>query len=285
VSEADRQAKQAVVDVWTASPCGSGGAGGELGTRRNLESLLEHSESYAPWASETLGRADAPGLDLLDVGCGPGLELVRFASAGARVTGVDLVAAHVEQARRNLEAMSLSGTVAIGDAERLNLEDRIFDRVISFNALQFTPSMERALGEIHRVLRPGGDARVVVYHRDSVYFWLHFFLRRGILAGDLIRYRSMSEVVSRNLPWTTSNALPMVRVQSRRGLKKQMERAGFTEVSTSVRGFFPDHSSLTAIVARRLPSLRDGATAERLGRVAGWYIAARGTRPPTPAQT
>lgn len=285
MSEADRQAKQAVVDIWTASPSGSDRARGEPGTRLNLESLLERSDSYAPWASEVLGLSDAPGLDLLDVGCGPGLELVRFARGGARVTGIDLVAAHVEQARKNLEALSLPGTVAEADAERLPFENRTFDRVISFNALQFTPAMERALREIHRVLRPGGDARVVVYHRDSVYFWLHFFLRRGILAGELLRYRSMSEVVSRNLPWTTPDALPMVHVQSRRSLRRQLERAGFTQVSTCVRGFFPDHSSLTAILARRFPSLRDGAAAERLGRVAGWYVAARGIRPPTPAQT
>jgi hypothetical protein len=62
-------------------------------------------------------------------------------------------------------------------------------------------------------------------------------------------------------------------------------RAGFTEVSTVVRGYSPYNSSLTAILASRFPSLRDRPVAERLGRLAGWYLAARGTRPPRPAQT
>jgi SAM-dependent methyltransferase len=285
MSRAEAKAKQAVVDVFTAWPSGSDGTDGEPGTLRHIQSLIERSERYAPWSAEVLGLNDAGDQDVLDVGCGQGVELVKFASRGARVTGVDLVPAHVEQARGSLEALSLNGEVLTGDAERLPFPDQSFDRVISFNALQFTPDMGAAVREIQRVLRPGGEARVVVYHRDSVYYWLGFFLRRGIAGRELFRYGSMSEVVSRNLPWTSPDALPVVHVQSRRGLRKLMAEAGLTDLSTTVNGFSPDHSELTALLARHLSSLRDGRAADVLGKVAGWYVGARGIRPPAPADT
>ncbi len=273
------QAKQAVLDTWSEGRSGSQGTEGEPGTAQYVESLVTQLARYAPWKRDALRQRDSAGLDVLDVGCGQGIELVEFARAGARVTGVDLVPAHVEQARRNLTALSLPGTVVRGDAERLELPDRSFDRVISNNALQFTPDLDRALGELLRVLRPGGEARIIVYHRDSIYYWLHFVAACGILRRQLFEHRSMSEVVARNLPWNDPESGLTVRVHSRRGLRKRMRAAGFEGVATSVHGFAPEHSALTVRLAGRVHSLRDGRAAEILDRLAGWYIVGLARRP------
>jgi hypothetical protein len=60
-----------------------------------------------------------------------------------------------------------------------------------------------------------------------------------------------------------------------------MTKAGFTDVSISVHGFDPAHSGITARLAARIPSLRTGRLAALLEHRAGWYVAARGTRPTT----
>jgi ubiquinone/menaquinone biosynthesis C-methylase UbiE len=244
------------------------------GSSEYLESLLASSIAFAPWQGEVLGIPDAGGLRVLDVGCGPGVELVRFARAGADVVGVDLVAVHVEQARAHLAAAGLGGEVSEADGEALPFPDRAFDRVVSANALQFTPDFGRAMREAHRVLRPGGDIRLVVYHRDSVYYWMHFVLTRGVLRGELPRHGSMADVLARNIPWASSGVLPTVRVFSRRSLRRALKEAGFRDVTTSVHGLAPDHFAPAASVVRRFPRTGKREVWDALGTAFGWYVAA-----------
>ena len=91
--------KQAAIDQWTADPCGEVVADGETGKRAYFESLLQSRDDYAHWMHESLGYAGTAGLDVLDVGCGQGIDVTRYALAGARATGMDLTPRHVELAR------------------------------------------------------------------------------------------------------------------------------------------------------------------------------------------
>jgi SAM-dependent methyltransferase len=61
----------------------------------------------------------------------------------------------------------LPGTFQIADAENLDFADASFDRVYSHGVLHHTPDTARAISEIHRVLKPGGQAMVMLYHRGS----------------------------------------------------------------------------------------------------------------------
>jgi SAM-dependent methyltransferase len=272
--------KQRAIEQWTERPAGGGDASGEPGSRAYFEDLRRGSRAFAPWLSSVLGVDDSRELDILDVGCGPGVQVAEFASAGARVTGLDLVAEHVRQAKQHIAAMDLMAEVVVGDAEQLPFAADAFDRVVSANALQFTPDVRRALSEIHRVLRPGGDARVVLYHRDSAYFWLHVALGAGVLRGGRRRHGSLHAVLARELPWSRADAPVLTQTFSRRRLRKAMGEAGFRDVRISVHGFAPDHAPLYPALARRVPALGGDAVTDRLGQLIGWYIAARGRKPP-----
>jgi ubiquinone/menaquinone biosynthesis C-methylase UbiE len=271
-------AKDAAVRLWSDSPSYHGAIRAEPGTRAHVERLLATSREYAPWIDEALGVEDAAGLDVLDLGCGPGADLVRMALAGARVTGVDLVPEHIEQAQANLRAMGLSGLTEVGDAEALRFGDESFDRVVSNNALQFTPDLERSLGEAHRVLRRGGDARVVVYHRDSIYYWGHFVLTQALWRREWLRTGSMAAVLSSGIPWSSPDAALSVRVLSRRRLRRLIEEAGFRVDRIGVRAFSPDHFVPLALLAKRVSMFRNPRLHERLGTLVGWYVFAEATR-------
>ncbi len=110
------------------------------------------------------------GKDVLDVGCGAGVEVVRFARAGARVTGVDIAASAVALARQNLEQQGLRATLEVSDGEQLPFPDASFDLVFAHGVVQYTGDDRRMVAEIHRVLRPGGLAVFQGYNRIS---WLH----------------------------------------------------------------------------------------------------------------
>lgn len=106
--------------------------------------------------------ACAPVLEhALEVGCGQGSGLVEIARRfhPRALDGFDLDIAQVERARARLAADSLNGTavrVEVGDAERIDADDRTYDAVFEFTILHHVPDWRRALAEIHRVLRPGG---------------------------------------------------------------------------------------------------------------------------------
>jgi ubiquinone/menaquinone biosynthesis C-methylase UbiE len=110
------------------------------------------------------------GKRVLEVGCGAGTDLVRFARGGAIVTGVDLSSSGIALARKNFEQQGLSADLREADGERLPFEDDSFDLVYAHGVIQYTPDTERIVEECRRVLKPGGQAVFQAYNRVS---WLN----------------------------------------------------------------------------------------------------------------
>jgi ubiquinone/menaquinone biosynthesis C-methylase UbiE len=270
-------AKAAAVEQWTADPCGSDRVAGEPGTREYFEDLLRARQAYAPWMSEELDYAGAAGQDVLDVGCGQGIDVASYALAGANATGVDLTPRHVELATAHTAALGLDVRVVQGDAETLPFDDHSFDRASSNGVLHHTPDMLAALREMRRVVRPGGRATVIVYNRRSLHYWTLHVLMEGVLKGGLLRERSMSGVLSRGVEHSDVGARPLVNVYSPRELRSLLETAGFRGVLTSVRHYALSDSPLTGWMEGRVKRASDPALLDRIGRRAGWYVIGRGT--------
>ena len=111
------------------------------------------------------------GQTLLEVGCGIGTDLVRFAKGGAIVTGIDLSETAIELARKNFRLHRLEPhELRIANAEALPYPDDSFDVVYGHGVIQYTSEPDRLVRECHRVLRPGGRAIFMVYNRVS---WLN----------------------------------------------------------------------------------------------------------------
>lgn len=170
--------KEQVRRFWQAHPCGTKFADAEPGTPLFYERVEAHrygKEWHIPAAADFAG---ARGLRVLEIGCGLGTDGAQFARAGAEYTGVDLTDAAVELARRRFELSGLPGEFCAADAEALDFADESFDVVYSHGVLHHTPDMPCALREIRRVLRPGGRAVVMVYHRDSYNYCVNIRLLR-----------------------------------------------------------------------------------------------------------
>src|SRR5262249_27874821 len=108
--------------------------------------------------------------DVLDLGCGAGVEVVRFARAGARVTGVDISPRAIDLTRANLTGHGETARLEVADGEALPFPDASFDFVYAHGVMQYTTNDRRLVGEVHRVLRPAGLAMFQAYNRVS---WLN----------------------------------------------------------------------------------------------------------------
>jgi SAM-dependent methyltransferase len=143
-------------------------AGDEVYTHGHHESVLRsHTWRTAENSAGHLLPHLRPGLDLLDVGCGPGtitVDLARRVAPGS-VTGVAASADVIEQAAASLAAADPPVRFEVGDAYHLDLDDRCVDVVHAHQLLQHLTDPVSALVEWRRVLRPGGLLAV----RDSDY--------------------------------------------------------------------------------------------------------------------
>ncbi len=110
------------------------------------------------------------GKDVLEVGCGSGIAAQMLADAGANLTAVDLTPWAVATTQSRLDAFGLDGTVLEADGEELPFSDASFDLVFSWGVIHHSSDMDRALGELVRVCRPGGKLVLMVYHRRSLFY-------------------------------------------------------------------------------------------------------------------
>ena len=188
--------KERVRAFWQANPCGVKFADAAPGTRHFYELVEAHrytKEWHIPAAADF---AAARGLRVLEIGCGLGTDGAQFAEAGADYTGVDLTEAAVELARRRFELFDLPGTFKTADAENLPFPDESFDLVYSHGVLHHTPETGKAIQEIHRVLRPGGRAVVMLYHRGSYNYRVNISLLRRA-GAQLLKWETGIKLVNR----------------------------------------------------------------------------------------
>lgn len=178
MAETNTNLKERVRAFWQANPCGVKFADAPPGTRQFYELVEAHrytKEWHIPIAANF---ASASGLKVLEIGCGLGTDGAQFAEAGADYTGVDLTEAAVELARKRFELFDVKGKFQTADAENLDFADDSFDLVYSHGVLHHTPDTQKAIDEVHRVLRPGGQAMVMLYHRDSYNYRVNISLLR-----------------------------------------------------------------------------------------------------------
>ena len=252
-------------EQWSQDPCGAEyDREHELGTREFFDSVERHRYTeYAAWMPQLMGFDKFRDARLLEIGCGMGTDLLQFARGGAHCTGIDLTPRSVEITRHRFRLYDAGGAFMISDGEHLPFRDERFDVVYSNGVLHHTPDTAGAIREVHRVLRPGGTAKVMLYHRNSLNYWIEIVLRRGVLGAEFLRGRSAEEIMSRVIEFSDHDARPLVKVYSR---KQARELFGlFKSVTVEVE-------QLTRAELRFVSSLVSESMLDRLRKRIGWNV-------------
>lgn len=157
------------------------------------------------------------GKRVLEVGFGAGTDFIQWLRAGAQASGIDLTDEALANLRARIEAYGLPAPeeIRVADAENLPFESDSFDLGYSFGVLHHSPHTQKAISELVRVVRPGGELKMMLYNRHSIFVlnqWVKFALLRGR------PLRSLREVVWNHVESAGTKAY--TRAELRRILKQ-----------------------------------------------------------------
>jgi ubiquinone/menaquinone biosynthesis C-methylase UbiE len=161
---------EAVRDFWNANPLCASSIPEEVGTAGYFEKYDKLREINEPieFSYNLHEYLHFRGKRVLDVGCGNGYVLSKYAGEGAEVYGVDISETAVEITKRRFSLLSLPADIKVGNAEKLEFEDDYFDCVCSMGVLHHTHDTSKGVDEIHRVVKPNGRVILMFYHKDSM---------------------------------------------------------------------------------------------------------------------
>jgi ubiquinone/menaquinone biosynthesis C-methylase UbiE len=151
--------------------------------RKFLKWIPFMQSSGYPFLTRYVDMKGLKGKKVLDIACGTGVLTEQFVRMGADVTAIDLTPKAVELTKKRLALYGLTAEVLEADAQQMPFADNTFDYVCAWGCLMHMPNTEKAISEIHRVLKPGGKSLAMMYHVNSVHLRYCIQLGRGILRG------------------------------------------------------------------------------------------------------
>jgi ubiquinone/menaquinone biosynthesis C-methylase UbiE len=300
--ESPRPTEGSLRDFWTIGQPGLRFSSAEVGSSEFFADVEAHRYSLEPHIPEVVRFERWAGRDVLEAGCGIATDGSQFARAGARYTGVDFSPVAVELARRRFDLEGLSGRFVQGSVVELPCNDESFDLVYSHGVIHHVPETQQAVDEFYRVLRPGGTALVMVYHRGSLNYRFNILVLRRTLAALLLLpggveaiarvagetpelLRAHRHLLRRHgLQYLTDRGLflsnntdgpgnPLSKVYSRREARELFQRFADIRLQTRFLNLrvYPGGQRLAAT---RL--------ARRLERRLGWFLYVEATKPGRP---
>ena len=190
------KSKSEVQEFWNKASCGE-----ELYFKGESEKLAYINQSkkryelepYIPGFADFTSAADKK---VLEIGVGLGADHQCFAENGADLFGIDLTPRAIENTQKRFDIFNLLSTLATGDAENLSFGNEVFDIVYSWGVIHHSPNTIKAIAEIHRVLKNGGKAKIMIYHKASFVGYM-LWLRYGLLR--LMPFTSLYSIYSQHL--------------------------------------------------------------------------------------
>lgn len=182
--DAPNQLKEEVRRFWNRQSCDTQNASGEKFSLEYFQEIERVRYFDQPFIHSFAQFTRYHGKSVLEVGFGAGTDFIQWLRAGARASGIDLTQQALDHLQNRIMVYGLPSPefLQIADAENLPFESNSFDLGYSFGVLHHSPDTQRALAELVRVVRPGGEIKIMLYNRHSIWTinrWVKFALLRG----------------------------------------------------------------------------------------------------------
>ncbi|MFH0806285.1 MAG: methyltransferase domain-containing protein [Candidatus Brennerbacteria bacterium] len=172
-----------VSGFWNKKPCGTFGLIPENPRADYFRKIKERRYKLEPFVLDFIDELDVRSKKILEIGCGVGTDGVEIAWRGADYTAIDASRVSLGLAEKNFKLCGLSGVFLNASAEDMPFPESSFDAVYSWGVLHHTPDMEKAVREVRRVMKPGGEFCIMLYNRFSL-VGLQLYALFGLLHLD-----------------------------------------------------------------------------------------------------
>lgn len=159
------------------------------------ERFIAASHSYLHRMNEPFDQvipfSELKGKRVLEIGVGMGTHAQRIAQVAGEYFGIDISKYAIESTQKRFQLFNINGKIIHMDAEKLEFPDEYFDFVWSWGVVHHSANTAKIVSEIHRVLKKRGKARIMVYYRNSLSYYILIPLVDGLLKGLFLKYRSL----------------------------------------------------------------------------------------------
>jgi ubiquinone/menaquinone biosynthesis C-methylase UbiE len=209
------------------------------------------------------------GKRVLEVGFGAGTDFIQWLRAGALASGVDLTEEALANVSHRIQVYNLPQpeSLKVADAENLPFPTNTFDLGYSWGVLHHTPNTEKALAELVRVVRPGGEIKIMLYNRHSLCAY-RCWLKHALLKGQPWR----------SLRWALWNHIESIGTKgyTEGEIRRMLAPLGLTDLRCDTYMTSADRIARRALPFRLCNGLV-GVLAALTGNRLGWFrvVAAR----------
>lgn len=193
--------KKKVQSWWDSCPCCSKSTTSPWGTKEFFEQVDLYKDTLESFTNMIADYPRWRGKRILEIGVGLGKDFSRFAANGAMATGIDLSGRSLSLAKQRLEIFNLKGNFCIADAENLPFKEDVFDLVFSWGVLHHTPDTQKAINELYKCLKHGGNAIVMLYNKYSLANFQHFMTKLKVRLISLFGLNLLLSIRRLLLPW------------------------------------------------------------------------------------
>jgi len=263
--------------VWGLSPAGTTSSKAKPNTKEFFDEAFKYRAEYEqPWLYDVIPFKSFKNKKVLEIGCGAGFDAYNIAREGAIYTGIDITPENIQRTKTHLSYFNLTGEILEADAENLPLKwEEKFDIVYSNGVLHHTPNMKKSFSDAYSVLKDGGEFYVILYHKNSIFYWFTLFFVNHILLFGFLKM-SFKDRLSK-IEFTTSNELPLVNVYSKYEVKQIMQEVCFQVETIKIRKLVKEDMPYLPIL-RSIWKIIPQKLYDKVGEYFGWYIIVKGTK-------
>jgi SAM-dependent methyltransferase len=239
-SRPDEQLKAQVHDFWNRQSCDTNVATGAKFSRQYFDEIERFRYADQPFIHSFAQFSRYHGCRVVEVGFGAGTDFIQWLRAGAQACGVDLTEEAIANLTNRIQTYGLPRpeSIAVADAENLPFATDSFDLGYSFGVLHHTPDTRRAVAELVRVVRPGGEVKIMLYNRRC-FAVFKLWVRHALLRGR--PWRSLAQIMWHHLESAGTKGY------TRAELREMLGQLPLTDVHVRTEVTAADHLAFSAL--------------------------------------